>query len=162
MFQNNRAAVPHGVTERRKQVGHRIIGLAVVSSFVLAVAAVVDQWAGQSLAAYTVSMYGAHGIEGEPEAIYGLVHIIAGTLIVLWLLVGLASWSRRRWTFGVLVTVTTVNALLALTMLFVTEYGEPIFPAPWGAMAALPVVVGTIAATLLTRRRRGTGSAALP
>src|SRR5699024_11389253 len=107
MFQNNRAAVPHGVTERRKQVGHRIIGLAVVSSFVLAVAAVVDQWAGQSLAAYTVCMCGAHGIEGEPEAIYGLVHIIAGTLIVLARLVGLAAWSRRRWPCGGLVTVRT-------------------------------------------------------
>ena len=161
MFQNDRAAAPHNATERKKRTGHRAIALAVVSSFVLAVVAVVDQWTGQSLDAYSISMYESHGVDGEPGAIYGLVHIIAGTLIVLWLLVGLASWARRRWTFGVLIAVATVNAVLALAMLFVTEYGEPIFPAPWGAMAALPVVVGAIAAILLTRRRRNLGSAAL-
>src|SRR5699024_4747696 len=124
MFQNNPAAVPHGVTERRKQVGHRIIGLAVVSSCVLAVAAVVDQWAGQSLAAYTVSMYETNAIEGDPVGMCGRFFVIGGTRIVLCLFVGRSSCYRRRWTFGMLVTVTPVKALLVLTMLFVTEYGE--------------------------------------
>jgi len=132
----------------------------MVLSFALVVGAAVDQLTTGALEAYSVSMYSAHGVAAEPGAIYGLVYMAGGVLVVLWLLVGLGARAGRRWGPGAMVAAVVVNAVLALTMLFVTEYAEPVFPPMWGLLAALPAAAGIGAAAVLIRRRAGRSTAA--
>jgi len=145
-------APPDMKKDDRRRVDRGIVGLAAALSFVLAAVAVVDQSGGRSLEAYSVSMYESHGAHVESAVIYGVVYAVAGLLIVLWLLSLLASWASRRWSLGVVILVTVLNASIVLAMLFVTEYGERVLPARWGAMAALPAAAGIVAIALLARR----------
>ena len=122
MFRNVRddeatdAPRPGGPTSRG------VLLLPIVLSFALVVGGAVDQLTTGALEAYSVSMYSAHGVAAEPGAIYGLVYMAGGVLVVLWLLVGLGARAGRRWGPGAMVAAVVVNAVRALTMLFVTEY----------------------------------------
>src|SRR5690625_6825770 len=132
MFRNVRDDEVADAAERGGSSSRRVLLLPMVLSLALVVGAVVDQLTTGALEAYSVSMYSAHGVAAEPGAIYGLVYTAGGVLVLLWLLVGLGARAGRRWGPGAAVAAVVVSAALALTMLFVTEYAEPVFPPLWG------------------------------
>lgn len=123
--------------------------LPLMLAFVLLIVGVADQQTVQTLESYSAAMYRAYGVVTEPGSIYTLVYVIAGFLIAFWTVAGLAVRMNRRWSFGLLIAAIVVNALLALGMLFATEYSEPVFPPLWGLLAALPAAAGIIIATVV-------------
>ncbi len=133
----------------------RAVKLAVVLSAVVAVAAIIDQTGGRSLADHATAMYAPDGKRPDPNLLYGLVYTVAAAGALLWLPVIRAVRSRRRSAPVLAVVVTAITAALALLLLASTEYGAQIFPPLWGILAILPAAAGALAVVLLRRRRAG-------
>ena len=131
----------------------RAVTLAVALSAVLAVAAIIDQAGGRSLAEHATAIYTPYGKRADPNLLYGLVYAVAAIGALLWLLVLRVVQSRGRSAPILAVVVTTVTAALALLLLGTTEYGARVFPPLWGILAVLPAAAGILAAVLLRRRR---------
>jgi hypothetical protein len=131
----------------------RALMLAVALSAALAVAAIIDQADGRSLADHA-AMYAPYGKQPDPDLLYGLVYAVAAAGTLLWLPVIRSVRLRSRPAPVLAVVVTTVTAALALLLLGSTEYGTQIFPPLWGILAILPAAAGVFAVVLLRRRRR--------
>lgn len=136
--------------------GRMALGAAVILSAVPALAAAVDQQSMRSLEAYAAAMYGAHGVPVDTGLLYLVVYAVAGTLAILWLVAAVTSWVSRGGAIGAGAGAFMVvaNLATALAMLFVTEYGSPVFPAQWGLLVALPALAGAVAVGLLVRSAR--------
>lgn len=131
----------------------RALQAAAALALLLAVAALIDQLSGRTLAAHTVAMYRGHGVEVDPNLPYVMTYLAAGVLVVLWgAAIGIARLGRL-WGLGATVSVTAVNGAVALTLALVTEYGERVFPPLWGVIAALPAIAGVVATVRLARGR---------
>ena len=126
---------------------------AVASSGVLAAVALADQTGARTLAAHAGAVYGPYGVQPDPGLLYGLVHGVAAVDALLWLAVLATLRSRHRRVPAVVAgAVVALTATLAVTLLAATEYGSTVFPLRWGALAALPAVVGAVAVPALLRR----------
>lgn len=134
--------------------GRMALGAAVILSAVPALAAAVDQQSMRSLEAYAAAMYGAHGVPVDTGLLYLVVYAVAGTLAILWLVAAVTSWVSRGGAIGAGAFMVVANLATALAMLFVTEYGSPVFPAQWGLLVALPALAGAVAVGLLVRSAR--------
>jgi uncharacterized protein YacL len=150
MFQNNKSLSDKA--DYGTRIGRTAV-LPLMLAFIFLIVAVVDQQTVQTLESYSAAMYSDYGVAAEPGAIYRLVYIVAGVLIGFWTVAGLVAWTNRRWSFGLLIAVIVVNALLAMGMLFATEYSEPVFPPLWGLLAALPAAAGVFIATVVRGRQ---------
>lgn len=128
--------------------------LPLMLAFVLLIVAVGDERTAQTLESYSTAMYSTYGVATESGAIYTLVYTVAGVLIGFWTLAGLVARMNRRWSFRVVTAVIVVNSLLALAMLFATEYSEPVFPPLWGLLAALPAAAGAVIAVVARGRQQ--------
>jgi hypothetical protein len=143
--------------ERSRQAGPSaraaayVVMSAVVLSVVLAVAAIIDQAGGRSLADHATAVYAPYGKEPDPNLLYGLVYTVAAVGAVLWLLVVRAVRSRSRLALALDIVMVTITAAPAVLLLVSTEYGQQIFPPLWGVLALLPPAAGVIAAVLLSR-----------
>src|SRR5690606_38025447 len=113
--------------------GRMALGAAVILSAVPALAAAVDQQSMRSLEAYAAAMYGALGVPVATGLLSLVVYAVACTLAILWLVAAVTSWVSRGGAIGAGVFMVVANLATALAMLFVTEYGSPVFPAQWGA-----------------------------
>jgi hypothetical protein len=125
--------------------------LAIALSAALAVAAIVDQAGGRSLADHVTAMYAPYGKQPDPGLLYGLVYAVAAVGALLWLLVVRAVRSHRRSAPVLAVVMTVITAALALLLLVASEYGSRIFPPLWGILAFLPAAAGALAVALLRR-----------
>jgi hypothetical protein len=125
--------------------------LAIALSAALAVAAIVDQAGGRSLADHVTAMYAPYGQQPDPGLLYGLVYAVAAVGALLWLLVVRAVRSHRRSAPVLAVVMTAITAALALLLLVASEYGSRIFPPLWGILAFLPAAAGALAVVLLRR-----------
>ncbi len=141
---------PETATRNWRAAG-RVVRLAVALSAVLAVAAIIDQAGGRSLAGHVTEMYAPYGKRPDPGLIYGLVYAVAAVGALLWLPVLRAVRSRRRSAAVLAVVVTVVTAGLALLLFVSSEYGSRIFPPLWGILALLPAAAGALAVGLLRR-----------
>ena len=131
----------------RQSLSERVATVAAVAlSAALGLAAIVDQIGGRSLADHASATYAPYGNDPSAGLLYGLVYSIAAVDLLLFLVV-----LRRRTRVMAIVTVL-VTASLALTLLFVREYGQPIYPSIWGLLALLPPIAGAFAAIQLLRR----------
>jgi hypothetical protein len=148
-------SVPPEPATRNWPAAARAVYLAVALSAVLAVAAVIDQAGGRSLADHAAAMYAPYGKRPDPDLLYGLVYSVAAAGALLWLPVIRAVRSGRRSAPVLAMVVTTITAALALLLLASTEYGAQIFPPLWGILAILPTAAGALAVVLLFRRRQG-------
>jgi hypothetical protein len=128
-----------------------VVMSAVVLSVVLAVAAIIDQAGGRSLADHATAVYAPYGKEPDPNLLYGIVYTVAAVGAVLWLLVVRAVRSRSRLALVLDIVMVTITAAPAVLLLVSTEYGQQIFPPLWGVLASLPPAAGVIAAVLLSR-----------
>ena len=146
---------PPEPTTRNWPAAARAVYLAVALSAVLAVAAIIDQAGGRSLADHAAAMYAPYGKRPDPNLLYGLVYTVAAVGALLWLPVIRAARSRRRSAPILAAVVTTITAALALLLLASSEYGTQIFPPLWGILALLPPAAGAFAVVLLRRRRAG-------
>jgi len=143
---------PEPVT-RNWRAAARAVKLAVALSAVLAVAAIIDQAGGRSLAEHATAIYTPYGKQADPNLLYGLVYAVAAIGALLWLLVLLVVQSGGRSAPILTVVVTTLTAALGLLLLGTTEYGARVFPPLWGILAMLPAAAGVVAAVLLRRHR---------
>jgi hypothetical protein len=130
----------------------RAVLLAIVLSAALAVAAIIDQAGGRSLADHAATMYAPYGKQPDPYLLYGLIYAVAAVGALLWLAVIRAVRARRQSASVLAVVVTAVTAALALLLFGASEYGTQIFPPLWGILAILPAVAGVFAVVLLRRR----------
>ncbi|MEE6286307.1 hypothetical protein V2J52_01415 [Georgenia sp. MJ173] len=129
---------------------------AVVSAIALTVvllgAAIIDHAGARSLLDHAAAAYASYGTSPDPALLYGIVYTVSVVGLLLWLPVLRAARRGRRWAPIAAGTATVVTGMLALTLLFITEYGAPIFPPLWGALALLPALAGAVAVVLLVRR----------
>lgn len=126
----------------------------IAATLVLATAAVMDQVGGRALVEHATTMYAPHGKEVSAGLLYGLLHGIAVTNLVLWLLVLLTARAGSRWATPFAVVTALIGAALAGTLLGAREYGESVFPTLWGLLALLTPLAGALAVTQLFRTRR--------
>ena len=147
-------SLPPELTRPGWRAAARAVELAIALSAVLAVAAIIDQVGGRSLADHVTAMYAPYGKRPDPNLIYGLVYAVAAVGALLWLLVVRAVRSRRRSASVLAVVVTVITAALALLLLGASEYGAQVFPPLWGILAMLPAAAGTFVVVVLLRRRR--------
>ena len=126
---------------------------AVVLSVVLAVAAIVDQAGGRSLAEHASAMYEPYGKDPNAGLLYGLVYAIAIVDLVLFLLVLRGARQGTRTAGIVAVVAMLLTGSLALTLLLASEYGQRMYPSQWGLLALLPPVAGGLSAVQLLRGR---------
>lgn len=156
MFENTSSLSRTGTTRPSSRARGPLLAtaLATILTAVLPLAALIDQRGSRSLESYSVSMYETYDVHPDPGLIYGLLYAVAAVAAVVWLLALLVAWSGRRWTATAVITATVLTALQATTLLSVSEYGQRIFPAQWGLLAAIPPLAGIAAAALALGRRR--------
>jgi hypothetical protein len=139
---------------RHRRLALVAAGAAALLSAALGVAALVDRLTGQSLADHATEVYAAHGEEPGPNLLVALVATVAVIGVGLWLLVVRAVRSDRWYAPVLAGAVLLVTATLAVTLLTAAEYGERIFPLPWGGLALLGPAAGAVALVSMISQRR--------
>lgn len=133
-----------------------LLSAALLGSFALAAAALVDQLGTQALLDHAREAYAPHGVEVSAGVIYGLLYTVAALQALLWLLVLGSARAGGRRAAVYAVGVVVLGAAAAVTLFALREYGEQVYPPRWGLLALLPSVIG-VAAVATMRSEPGPG-----
>lgn len=131
------------------------ITAGLLISVALLVMVIIDQTSIHSLAHHVEAQYGPHDLHPDPNVLFGYVYVIGAFGFALQLVALRGARRRKRWVQIVAGLIALVGVALAAFTIIVSEFGERIFPAIWGALGLLPSVAGLVAVTLLWTSGRG-------
>lgn len=136
------------VPAQRKTLATMAIGLVLN---VLAAAAVVAFDASGRLSDHLHDVYDGYAEVPASGVIVGYLVGLAVLGVVCWSWMMWAVVRGKRWAPLVFIVLFVLATGIALTNLFVQEYGSPIVPSVLGVAGLLPCVAGLVA-VLLARR----------
>ncbi|MGH8882995.1 MAG: hypothetical protein ACRD0P_37580, partial [Stackebrandtia sp.] len=89
-------------------------------------------------------------VDGSVSSIATYLAVIAGLGIVGWLATWWAHQRGKRWAAGAGTGIFIVAALVVVTSVTITEYGQTILPPLYNSLLLASVLVGVIAVVLLS------------
>jgi hypothetical protein len=125
------------------------MGVGLLLTLVMVVALVIDQTSNNSIADHVDALYGPLNLHPDPNVLFGILYLASVIGVLLWVSMIWGVARQKAWARVVVSMVFLAATSLALLVLFVSEFGSRIFPAPVGILSLVPGVAGLVAVVLL-------------
>jgi hypothetical protein len=125
------------------------MGIGLLLTVTTLIALIIDQTSIYSIADHVEALYAPLDLHPDPNVLFGILYVTGLIGALLWLTMIWGVRGHKRWARVMASTVFVVAASIALLVLFVSEYGTRILPAPWGLIGLLPSIAGLVAVILL-------------
>ena len=121
------------------------MGIGLLLTLVTLTALVVDQTSINSIADHVAGLYGPLKLHPDPNVLFDILYVTSAIGILLWVTMIWGVSRQKAWA-RILVSIAFLTATsFALLVLFVSEFGTRIFPAPVGILGLLPSIAGLVA-----------------
>lgn len=125
------------------------MGVGLLLTLVMLVALIVDQASVNSIADHVAALYGPLNLHPDPNLLFGILSVTSAIGILLWVTMIWGVRRQKAWA-RVVVSINFLAATsLALMVLFVSEFGSRIFPAPVGILGLMPAIAGLVTVVLM-------------
>jgi hypothetical protein len=121
------------------------MGIGLLLTLVMLTALVVDQMGVNSIAAHVAALYGPLNLHPDPSVLFDVLYVTSVVGILLWVTMIWGVSRQKSWARIVVSIVFLTATSFALLVLFVSEFGKRIFPAPVGILGLLPSIAGLVA-----------------
>jgi len=125
------------------------MGIGLLLTLVMLVALIIDQTSVNTIADHVAALYGPLNLHPDPNVLFNILYVTSVIGILLWVTMIWGVRRQKAWARVVVSIIFLAATSLALMVLFVSEFGFRIFPAPVGILGLLPGIAGLVAVVLL-------------